>query len=417
MQERGDFDAATEPFREALGLATRRYGADAAETARSIDDLATNLENLGKPLDAQKMYRQALAIREHALGPDDPEVALSLYNLGVNLMRLGVYAESQDILRRALVIRERIYGATHLVVGDTQQALATAYEATNNLDEAEPLAQAALATFRRNLDESHRTITETLNLLAILRLDRREYAQAVELFRDAFRRYEDKLGASHPDTLVAEGNLAMSLYYRGQLTEAEELQRDLVAKYRSDGGAGVRLTNLRNLARTLEHRGKTEEALQFARQSLELQHERTGTESRPYALALRELALAERSIGDDAAAEGHLRESISLVERLSAHNGGTTYGWKIPYADLLVAAGRCSEALPLLQDSLSELAGDSNANPIWRPQAELLLGHCAATLGRAVSDESMDEARKSLHALPGIEYDLYPEARRLFNGQ
>ena len=414
LQNRGDFEGADVPFREALDLATRRYGAEAAETARSMDDLATNLENLGKPLDAQKMYRQALAIRERVLEPNDPEIALSLHNLGYNLMRMGVYAEAQSVLERALAIRERIYGTGHPVVGETQLTLATMYEATNDLDKAEPLAQAALATFRRVLDENHRTTTESLNLLAILRLDRRDYGEAAALFRDAFGRYREALGDSHPDTLVAETNLATSLYYLGQLAEAEELQRDIAAKSHSDGGTGVRLTNLRNLARTLEHRGKAAEALQFVRESLDLQRQRNGADSRPYALALRELALAERATGDDASAEAHLREGVALVERLSASGGGT-YGWKIPYADLLVARDRCGEALPLLDASLAELAkGDARRNPLWRPQADLLLAHCQTALGQHASKERAKEARRILRALPGIEYDLYPTARRLF---
>ncbi|MBO9661866.1 serine/threonine-protein kinase [Dokdonella sp.] len=413
LQDRGEFEAADEPFREALDRAERRYGAGAVETARSLDDYATNLQNIGKPVDAEAMYRRALAIRERQLGADNPDVASSLHNLGVILTTAGKYVEAEDVLRRALAIRRKVYGDAHPLVGFTELELASVLESRRDLDASEASAQRALAILRGSLDESHRKISDTLNLLAILRVDRRAYDDAVTLFGEVAQRHRRALGADHPDTLVTEDNLATSLYYAGRFSEAEALQRELTTKFRGDAGSGANVKNLQHLARTLEQQGKGSEAMEVARRALELQRELTGEQSRPYALVLRELALAEFFGGESDKAEAHYRESVALVERLAATGGFGSYGWKIPFADFLVGAGRCDEATPLLHAAAQEMDKADNANPIWRPQANLLLGACLQRSGRSAEAKPLIAgARTALQALPAIERDLYPTARR-----
>ncbi|MEP7043984.1 MAG: serine/threonine-protein kinase [Dokdonella sp.] len=416
LQDRGDFQAADTPFRDALDRAEHRFGADSAEAAHCMDDLATNLQNMGKPTDAQALYRRALAIRERELGSNDPDVAISLHNLGVSLNAIGSYSEAKLVLQRALAIRQRIYGDTHPLVGFTQLELASVLESTRDLDASQSLAQQALAIFRRNLDEGHRKITDALNLLGIVRMDQRAYDEAIPLFRELVERHRRTLGVDHPDTLAAQDNLAYSLYYSGHLEEAEALQRDVATKIRSDDGTGINVMNLQNLARTLERQGRMEEALQAARQSLELQRDLTDERSRPYALALRELGLAEQLSGDRQGAEKHFREALALVEQIAPAGGFGTFGWRISYADLLVEVERCNEATPLLQAALLELDKTTTADPMWRLQSELLLGACQRTAGQvAEGRQRMNRARASLRTLPAITFDLYPQSRRLFN--
>jgi serine/threonine-protein kinase len=416
LQDRGDFQAADGPFRDALDRAERRFGTDSVEAARCLDDYATNLQNMGKSVNAEALYRRALAIREGQLGDGDPDVAVSLHNLGVNLTSVGSYSEAKQVLQRALAIRRRVYGDTHPLVGFTELELASVLESTHDLAASESLAQQALSAFRSSLEEGHRKITDTLNLLAILRMDRRAYVEAVPLFRELVERHQRTLGVDHPDTLAAEDNLAYSLYYSGHLDEAEALQRDLATKFRSDDGTGINVMNLQNLARTLERQGRMKEALEAARQSLALQRQLTGERSRPYALALRELALAEQLNGDSQNAEAHFREGVALVEQIAPAGGFGAFGWKISYADFLIEAERCGEATPLLQAALGELDKASNVDPMWRPQAELLLGACLRSSGQsAEAKQRMNRARASLRALPAINFDLFPETRRLFS--
>ncbi len=416
LQDRGEFQSATQLFREALERSEHRFGADSVEAAHCMDNLATNLQNLGRASDAESLYRHALAIRERELGPYDPDVALSLHNLGVSLTAAGSFAQARTSLQRALSIRQKVYGDVHPLVGFTQLELASLLESTRDLDASEVLARKALAIFRSTLDEGHRKTTDTLNLLAIIRMDQRAYDDAVTLFGDVARRQQASLGADHPDTLAAEENLAHSLYYAGQLDRAEALQRDLRSKFRSDDGSGSNVMNLQNLASTLVQQGRAAEALPIVRESLDIQRRLTGERSRPYALALREVAATEQRTGDAATAEAHFRASVELVEQIAPTGGFGTFSWTIPYADFLVGANRCDEALPLLQSARRDLGKVGTANPIWLPQIELLTAACLRRGNRAVEAKvRLQSARSTLRAMPGIAFDLFPTSRRLYD--
>ncbi len=416
LQDRGEFQAATQPLREALERSEHRFGPDSVEAAHCIDNLATNLQSLGRVSDAESLYRHALAIRKRQLGPDDPDLALSLNNLGASLTAAGSYAEARALLERALSIRQKVYGDAHPLVGFTQLELASLLESVRDLDASEVLARKALAIFRNTLDEGHRKTTDTLNLLAIIRMDQRAYDDAVALFGDVARRQQASLGADHLDTLVAEENLAHSLYYAGQLDRAEALQRDLRSKFRSDDGTGSNVMNLQNLASTLSQQKRAAEALPIVRESLDIQRQLTGERSRPYALALREVAVAEQRTGDAASAEAHFRASVELVEQIAPAGGFGTFSWTIPYADFLVGANRCDEALPLLQSARRDLDKLGTANPIWLPQIELLIGACLRRSGRVAEAKlRLQSARSTLRAMPGIAFDLFPTSRQLYD--
>jgi len=416
LQDRGDFSAADALFKEAKETAEKSFGDQSLEAARYMHAYATNLQNLGNIVQSVDFYRRALAIRERLLGKNDPDVASSLHDLGTSLAADGQYLEAQDALQRALEIRKHVYGDSHPLVGFSALALAVVFESTNDLNAAEPLAQEALSIFRQTLDADHRKIAETLNLLAILRLDKREYAAAAALFQDAYERFRKTMGEDHPDTLGVAQNLGFSLYYSGRIDEAEVVQRDLMAKLRVDDGTGTDVMNLQNLARTLEQQGRASEAVLMARRALELQLKYSGDNSRPYALALRELAHAERLGGEKQAAEEHFRASTLLAERLAPAGGFGAYGWRIPYADFLVAEDRCGDAVPLLEAAIKELDAANNPLAIWRPQAQLLLTACPNGAARTADEKRrMAAARAQLRSMPGISFDVYPTAKRLLD--
>lgn len=416
LQDRGDFAGADGPFREALAASERRFGADAAKTAHQLDDLATNEDNLGKSADALVMYRRALAIREKDLGPNDAEVATSLINLGTHLEGAGNHVEAQKLLERALAIRRKIYGPNHPLVGYAQLSLAGVYDSVNRLAEAERLANDALAIFRRALPSDHRKISETLNMLAVFRTEHGDFAGAVPLFRDVLVRFRHTLGVDHPDTLTAQNNLAATLQHAGQLAEAEQLQRDVLERVRADNGQSLVATDCENLAITLELQGKYAQAMAFSRRALKLQEEREGAIAGNVAVALRGVALAEEFAGDAADAERDFRATLRMGEQLKASQGIDLFQWQLPLADFLVGTGRCGEAVPLLQSVVAAL-GDG-ANPVSELEAKLLLGHCLTAGKRRAEGIAMEAAaRKALHAIPGVEVDLYPTASKQLGAQ
>ena len=412
LEDQGQFARAEAPFREALAASERRFGASSPQTAGRLDDFATNQSDLGRETRAIELLRRALGIRESALGPEALEVAGSLHGLGLRLDDAGQYRESAAALERALAIRRKVLGPAHPLVGATQIALAGVYDDQERLDTAEETAERALEVLRRALPEDHPKVGEALNMLGIIRTSRRDFTGAVPVFRELLARYRRVSGTGHPDTLSVENNLAITLLHAGQAPEAESLERDVLAQLREDNGQQTGALTRENLATTLEQEGKPREALELARQALELQRRREGETSGNVAVALRSVAIAEEMSGEAGPAERDFRAGLSLGEKLGPSRGYVMWEWTIPLADFLVGAGRCSEAEPLLDGALAEIAGSRHSvDPIWRLQAQLLKAGCAGASGPRA--DAAAAVRAALHRMPAVEVDLYPTARAL----
>ena len=415
---RGDYKAADAAFAEAFHSAERHFGVDAAETARYLDDYAANLDDLGRRVDALALYRRALAIREKALGPDDAEVATSLLNLGTHLDDSGQYEDAIPLVQRALAIRTKIFGAEHPLAGFVQLELAVVYGDLNRFADADKCAHAALDTFQKTLPADHPKTLEALNTLVFLSVARRDYATAVALGRDVLTRFRRALGEDHPNTVTAMNNLAYALMRSGQLVEAEQLQRAAIGKVREDNGQGIIAIDLQNLATSVEMQGRYAEAVELRRRAVDLQKQREGAVSGNVAVALTGLAMTEEANGDRIDAERDFRAVIALGEQLHQKQNLDLYQWRLPYAGFLVGAGRCGEAVSLLDAIFAELQPRlplRDPVPWWH--ARLLQGQCLIANGHKAEGGAMqDEARTQLIALPGIQMDLCPTAQRLLVG-
>ena len=222
------------------------------------------------------------------------------------------------------------------------------------------------------------------------------------------------LGDYHPDTLTAQNNLGATLLHAGQLAEAERMQRDVLAHVRGDNGQGTVVNDYQNLALTLHEEGHSTEAVSYARRALDLQRQREGESSGNVAVALRSLAITEQYAGDTVAAEREYRAALRIGEHLAGEQGIALYRWQIPLADLLVGDSRCDEAVPLLRTALSSL--DADTDPLWRPQADVLLGQCLVMGGyRVQGNAQLRASRAVLQSLPGVEVDVYPTVRSLLH--
>ncbi|HET8943122.1 MAG TPA: serine/threonine-protein kinase [Rudaea sp.] len=417
LRARGDFVAAEAQFRAARESAERHAGAGAIDTARYLDDYAANLDDLGKRSEALELYRRTLAIREKSLGPDDADVAASQLNLGVHLDESGRYTEAEPLLQRALAVRRKIFGTRHPLVGVAEIGLAGVYVDQNKLAQAEKLGNDALAIFRQTLPPDHPQISEALNLLVVVRVEQRDFANAVPLAQEVLTRYTKTLGAEHPDTLTAKNNLAFALLHVGRLAEAETLQRDVLARKHRESAQLLDATDSENLANTLVQEHKFAEAVIYARQAVDIQKHHEGQLSGNTAVALRGLGIAEQLNGSDTDAERDLAAALAIGNTLHVTQDIDMFQWRLPLADFFVGTHKCEQARPMLDAVVAELKPRMplrDAVPLR--QAQLLLGHCLIRQGSRTQGESMlAAARKDLHALPSIEMDLYPTARKLLS--
>ena len=142
--------AEAEPLdRRALAIDEQSYGPDHPDVAIRLNNLAQLLQATNRLAEAEPLMRRALAIDEQSYGPDHPNVATDLNNLAQLLQATNRLAEAEPLMRRALAIDEQAYGAEHPNVAIRLNNLARLLQATNRLAEAEPLFRRLAAIFHR----------------------------------------------------------------------------------------------------------------------------------------------------------------------------------------------------------------------------------------------------------------------------
>lgn len=108
MQANGDTANAEAQFRRALSSAELWLGPNHPDTAGTLNNLGTLLEDKGDIGGAEACYRRSLDICERRLPPDDPRTAQALDNLAGLLESKGEGAAAQPLNRRAQAIRDRL---------------------------------------------------------------------------------------------------------------------------------------------------------------------------------------------------------------------------------------------------------------------------------------------------------------------
>lgn len=115
----GDLDSAAASFGQALAMLEKALGADHADVATALNNLALLHYSRGDYKSAEPLYKRALAIDEKALGEDNPGVATDLNNLALLFKKQGKFKEAEPLLKRALAIKEKAFDPGHpsLVTG------------------------------------------------------------------------------------------------------------------------------------------------------------------------------------------------------------------------------------------------------------------------------------------------------------
>jgi tetratricopeptide (TPR) repeat protein/tRNA A-37 threonylcarbamoyl transferase component Bud32 len=150
-RQQGRYDEALEHERLAVEL-KRRSGASRGEIARSLNNQAVILEDMGRSAEAVAVLQQAVADLGRELGTEHPLVATFVSNEAEGLDRLGRHEEARAAYQRALAIEERGYGPDSTNLAYPLTGLGLSYLA----DHHPALALAPLERARR-IREAHET--------------------------------------------------------------------------------------------------------------------------------------------------------------------------------------------------------------------------------------------------------------------
>lgn len=124
VQAQGRYAAAEGLFRKALAIGEVTIGTAHLDYAVHLNNLAGVVRAQGRHAEAEGLYREALAIDAATIGTAHPEYAKRLNNLGVNDYYQKKYAEARDYLEQALVIRKATLPADHPDIAQTERSLA-----------------------------------------------------------------------------------------------------------------------------------------------------------------------------------------------------------------------------------------------------------------------------------------------------
>ena len=111
FRARAAYSKATPLLRDALAMRVKALGPEHPDTATSLANLASLLQDKGDFAEARAPMERALAITERAGGPE--RVARILNNLALLLVAQDDLAGARALLERVLAIREKAFGPEH----------------------------------------------------------------------------------------------------------------------------------------------------------------------------------------------------------------------------------------------------------------------------------------------------------------
>ncbi len=327
--------------------------------------------------EAEVLIEDAAAIRRATFAEDSLEYALSLDSLGNLAYRRGQHDLAARHFGAALELHRTLDNGVHTDVAKAANNLAVALRLLGRIDEARTLHEEALALRRAKHGDAHRLVAESVNNLAAIHLDVGDLQRAEECMQQVLEIRRASLGEEHPRLAQALNNLASIAFRRRDYDAAERHMRAAIALYRTipgvelDGLAGA----LSNLATLLRSRGKTEEALVVAEESLQLHRRRLGSDEHPQvAETLKVLAEIAHTLGRDDEAQRRFAEVVESVRRLYPAGHAKIGEALCNYGTSLNRTRRPTVSEPLLREALEIFRASPAASPVYLATAEFSLG-------------------------------------------
>jgi tetratricopeptide (TPR) repeat protein len=149
LGELGDYRRARELHEQALAMRQRLYEGDHPDVAASMNNLAIDLRQAGEDERARELDEQALAMRQRLHEGDHPHVATSMNDLAIDLRRAGEHKRARELAEQALAMRQRLYEGDHPDVANSMTNLAIGLRRAGEHERARELDEQALAMRQR----------------------------------------------------------------------------------------------------------------------------------------------------------------------------------------------------------------------------------------------------------------------------
>lgn len=326
---------------------------------------------------------------------DQPEVASAVcLTIGNTYANLGRDEPAERMLRRALQLRAELFGLDALPTAEAMVDFGRILGYRGRTADAERLLREALAIRRAYIPGDSLATAEALNNLGGLLLRDGRAAEALPHFREAVEMH--RRASAEPDVNLAMGlnNLGIALFREGRFDQAADALREALAlqrRLKPDGDPNTAFT-LANLGMLVAHsqncaeEGETllREALALRRRFLRGDHPETLT-------TLGNLTALLIAQGKTSEAIPLLEEAISLRNALRAEPDRAMLVLRLELAGALLAEGRLEEAHDVYAAACREAAVVHAGEPTRQAQIAFRWAVCLTRLGRYAEAEAVVE--------------------------
>ncbi len=350
-------------YQRALAI-LERLGIEDLSFSNILNNLALLYQQQGKYSQAETTFQRSLAIEEKFLGANHPEIATTLNNLASLYRNQGKYAQAETLYQRALVIIEKAQGSEHSDLAISLNNLAELYREQGKYSQAEPLYHRALKIFQKSLNSDHPFVAATLNNLGLLYYTQGKYSQAEPSYQQALTILEKVLGAEHPNTANILNNLANLYQEQGKYSQAEPLyQRTLKIRQKALGTQHPSVAeSLSNLGLLYDIQGKYTQAELLYQQALDIREKLLGAEHPDVAQSLNNMASLYRAQGKYNQAEPLEQRALAIRKKALGTEHQLTAASLNNLASIYELQGKYPPAETLYQQSLAIIEKVLGAN-------------------------------------------------------
>lgn len=297
----------------AVAILTRRFGADAADTAHARDLLGTAKLLAGDLAGAEKEIAAALQIFS-TTDPGSAETANALNSLGYVRRLQGRWSEARQLFQESLAVFSKRRGKAATQTLPVLRNLAALDAEAGDLTIARQSFEKALAISRRVLGEKHPDTARVEGELAEVLVELGQLPQAKELYSYALATAEKILGARHPDRARYLGGLGSVALAQGDYRRAKDYFEKALATYEAVRGEEHpdTATAATNLGTVLEILGQAEKAVPYHERALAIDRKKYGDRSLQTAATLANLGVAKEDLGEFAVARSLFEESLEI---------------------------------------------------------------------------------------------------------
>lgn len=218
VQAQGRFDEADSLYSVAIDRWSERYGESHTHLAAIRANQATLRYQQGNFAAAAEAFREG--VRIWRVTGERVVLGVGLRNLAVIETQLGEYASADTLLAEALELRRDLYGDAHVLVAETYSAIASLRNGQGRYVEAEEQARVGIGQYVELGEAEHRNVSNTRMVLGRALAGQGRWEEARTELEPVFAEFEGTINPLDPRLGSSGLWLAVSLRNLGEAGEA-----------------------------------------------------------------------------------------------------------------------------------------------------------------------------------------------------